>query len=314
MTKEGDVFTLRLGAIPRSKGSLCAINEIDKMGMEDQKHFLDTMEEGRFTVNKFGQTYPIDASTSIIASANPVGNTWRDKNIISKSEFPITEQIRQRFDIVSIFREDIDTDRKREYITEKQRIEKNRKAGVHDSYPDFIRKWLQRSRMCTPIINDTITNMIGEYWIKLNGVGGTRRGEQTLIRYVTAIARLKLKVEADTEDAIEAMEYFNEALKHEQQQVEISKEPIIVAYDVCMDILRQNPNVDIDFYKLVYQACEENKQVENYLGSEGGMRINTNKRLRRLSEMFKQDISNIKIVNNKPITIRLVSGAITVSA
>ena len=45
---------LMLGAIPQARGALCGINEMGSMPFEDQQHFADVMEEGRFTKDQPG--------------------------------------------------------------------------------------------------------------------------------------------------------------------------------------------------------------------------------------------------------------------
>jgi replicative DNA helicase Mcm len=56
---------LRLGPIPLAKNAICAINEIGSMNFEDQRFLLDIMEEGRFTIDKYGIHQEIDSPTTI---------------------------------------------------------------------------------------------------------------------------------------------------------------------------------------------------------------------------------------------------------
>jgi DNA replicative helicase MCM subunit Mcm2 (Cdc46/Mcm family) len=50
------------------------------MNFEDRAYLLDTMEEGEFTINKYGINTRIRSPTVIIASANPVKSSWDDDN------------------------------------------------------------------------------------------------------------------------------------------------------------------------------------------------------------------------------------------
>jgi DNA replicative helicase MCM subunit Mcm2 (Cdc46/Mcm family) len=50
------------------------------MNFEDRAYLLDTMEEGEFTINKYGINARIRSPTVIIASANPVKSSWDDDN------------------------------------------------------------------------------------------------------------------------------------------------------------------------------------------------------------------------------------------
>jgi DNA replicative helicase MCM subunit Mcm2 (Cdc46/Mcm family) len=49
---ENDSLVLRLGAIVLAKGSVCTIDEIGSMSLDDQQHLNDIAEEGKFTVDK----------------------------------------------------------------------------------------------------------------------------------------------------------------------------------------------------------------------------------------------------------------------
>jgi DNA replicative helicase MCM subunit Mcm2 (Cdc46/Mcm family) len=68
------------------------------------------MQEGHFTLNKYGFNSPITANTSIVASANPINNTWKDPENIDQNEFPTLTQVTQRFDFIFIFIENTDPD------------------------------------------------------------------------------------------------------------------------------------------------------------------------------------------------------------
>jgi len=47
-------FSLMLGPIPIARGSVACLNEIGSLQEEDQKYLFDIMEEGKFTINKYG--------------------------------------------------------------------------------------------------------------------------------------------------------------------------------------------------------------------------------------------------------------------
>ena len=98
--KENDTRLLRLGAVPQARGAICAINEIGRMDYEDQGFLLDVMEEGSFTVDKYGIHVNIRSPTTIIATANPTGIKWNDPFKIDSSEIPVLRTLIDRFDQV----------------------------------------------------------------------------------------------------------------------------------------------------------------------------------------------------------------------
>ena len=128
--EEGGIYTLRHGPIPLANGSICALNEIGQMHISEHKHFLDCMQEGRFTLNKYGFNAPITTNTSIVASANPINNTWRDPDEIQQNEFPTLTQIVHRFDFIFIFIENTEPKHLREYAKQREEIAKKSAQGV----------------------------------------------------------------------------------------------------------------------------------------------------------------------------------------
>ncbi len=92
VSKEDENYILRLGPIPLAKNAICAINEFGRTDYEDQAHFLDIMEEGEFTINKYGINALIKSPTTIVGSANPINNsTWMDDDKIDLNEIPRTK-------------------------------------------------------------------------------------------------------------------------------------------------------------------------------------------------------------------------------
>ena len=83
VSKEDENYMLRLGPASLAKNAICAINEFGRTSFEDQSHLLDIMEEGEFTINKHGINATIEATTTLIFSANPInGSTWSSEERI----------------------------------------------------------------------------------------------------------------------------------------------------------------------------------------------------------------------------------------
>ena len=106
--KESENTTLRLGPVPLAKGSICAINEIGLMTPSDQNFLLDVMEEGKFTIDKYGIHAEIDSPTTIIGTTNQLNAEWSDSKA-SNNEIPVsspslTDSIRCTFSGITIQR------------------------------------------------------------------------------------------------------------------------------------------------------------------------------------------------------------------
>ena len=195
ITKEqGDAHILRLGPIPLANGSLCAINEMGQMPLEQQKHFLDFMEEGWSTNNKYGINAHITGNTSLVGSANPRNGRWKYPNEIELDEIPVLTQIIDRLDIICILREtEPDEHKDREYVSGINEIRRNSKARLYFGYDEFMKKYLMYARTFNPDaeISEDGLNMLNEYWIKMGqrGIRGRPRKLETLKRISVAISK-----------------------------------------------------------------------------------------------------------------------------
>jgi replicative DNA helicase Mcm len=155
VAKEEENYVLRLGPIPLSKNALCAVNEFGRTDYEDQAHFLDVMEEGEFTINKHGINARIKATTTIIASANPINNsTWLEDETIDLNEIPALKPIIDRFDLIFVFRPRKNEDEIREYAYRKSGFESNK---IPD-YSHYVIRHLEYAKRFNPVISDEATN------------------------------------------------------------------------------------------------------------------------------------------------------------
>ena len=238
--EEGGIYTLRHGPIPLANGSICALNEIGQMHIFEHKHFLDCMQEGRFTLNKYGFNAPIITNTSIVASANPINNTWKDPNEIQQSEFPTLTQIVHRFDFIFIFIENIEPGHLRDYTRLREEIAKKSAQGVFDDYDNFLRKYLMYARTFDPTISAEAREMLDEYWINMGSVGvrGLPRKLESLESAAIALAKLKLKDVVEADDVTEIMEFYNLILLHFRQSAAVSRNPRDIVYEECVDVLK----------------------------------------------------------------------------
>ena len=198
VSKEEENYILRLGPASLAKGSICAINEFGRMNYGDQNHLLSIMEEGEFTINKFGINATIKASTTIVASANPICAEWKDKEKIDMNEIPALRQLIDRFDLIFVFRRTRDPKIISEYAIRKSEIE----GKTLPEYSPFLIKYTQYVKRLNPIINDEAKIMLTEFFVELsiNDIGSNRVLD-ALFRLAKANARLKIKEFVDEQDA-----------------------------------------------------------------------------------------------------------------
>jgi replicative DNA helicase Mcm len=159
VVKEEENYVLRLGPLPLAKNALCAIDEFGRTEYEDQTHFLNVMEEGEFTINKHGINATIKATTTIIASANPIG-TFNDDDIIGIDQIPALKPIIDRFDLILVFKNIKSEQDIREYAYKKAEQE----AKKVPDYSNYLIKHLEYARKFNPIVSDEAKSMISEFY------------------------------------------------------------------------------------------------------------------------------------------------------
>lgn len=302
VAKEEDNYVLRLGPLPLAKNALCCINEFGRMAYEDQSHFLDVMEEGEFSINKYGVNARIKATTTIIASANPINNsTWQDNEKIDLNEIPALNPIIDRFDLIFVFRNTKNEDEIRSYAYRKSGFESNNMPN----YSNYIIKHLEYAKRFNPLISEEAQQILNEYFIKimLQDDFGSNRILDTLFRLCKAFARLKLKNVVDVDDAKDTIQFYNVVLQQFQRVVNVPCNPRDLTFNECLEILK-NSRTYFTLEELVKQACHNNQYIERYVcfGNKP-LRLRDNIKVRGVYEMLLNH-PNIRRVQEKPVVLQ----------
>lgn len=300
--EDGGTHTLRLGPIPRARGAICAINEIGKMPLSEHKHLLDFMEEGWTTINKYGINSTISGHTSIIATTNPLNDTWKYEDRIDYSEFPTIGPIIQRFDLILVFREITDLDALRKYLNSRDQISGYCNSESFDKDQEFLMKYLMYARTINSTITEEAKAMLSEYWIRMakNGIRGLPRKLDTIERIAIAIAKLKLKGNADVEEAKEAMEFYNFILLNYQQTVPVSRNPRDIIYEEVCKIAEEHQDNGITYIEAIKIVCSTKREIKHYLGDR--IDLEHNWKLRPILDLIRKN-NEINVIDGKPILL-----------
>lgn len=104
---ESRQLVLESGALVLSDGGVCCIDEFDKMNDATRSVLHEVMEQQTVSIAKAGIITTLNARTSILASANPIGSKY-NPNLAVPQNIDLPPTLLSRFDLVYLVLDRID--------------------------------------------------------------------------------------------------------------------------------------------------------------------------------------------------------------
>jgi DNA replicative helicase MCM subunit Mcm2 (Cdc46/Mcm family) len=305
--KENDSLMVKYGVVVAAKNSHVVLNEASSLSHDDQWHLIGIAEEGKTSLDKWGEHIPIDAPTTLILTANPVGTKWQSPKMSKDKMIVIRQNLLDRMDQIYGFFDYQTQEEMEEFIEELDKIT-NRKPHNYN----FLSKFLQYAKTIEPKLTETTRYRLNRFWIKakLNDMAGNR-SFFSIQRIAEAQAKLNLSWEVDDIIARKTMQTLQLMYNQYGVTVEQIQNPRDLTVEVFYNILKEkNGGIEYTVRELCKKGSEKNKQVDGYLKNRWD--FETNRELKTIVNMLEQR-ENIKIVGLKPRILVYISDISCVS-